>query len=86
MQPLPRLAIAFTTHQPNHAVAIADKVLLMLGLARAAFGAIDDVMTEENLEALYGLPVRSATLGSSELVETAFVPLFRQRDRKGNRP
>ncbi|TXI04091.1 MAG: ABC transporter ATP-binding protein [Rhizobium sp.] len=79
------LAIAFTTHQPNHAVAVADKVLLMLDRARTVFGAADDVMTEENLEALYGLPVRSATLGSGELMETAFVPLFRQRDRKGNR-
>jgi len=80
------LAIAFTTHQPNHAVAVADKVLLMLEWARTVFGATDDVMTEENLEALYGLPVRSATLGNGKLVETAFVPLFRQRDRKGNRP
>lgn len=80
------LAIAFTTHQPNHAVAIADKVLLMLDQARTVFGTIDDVMTEENLEALYGIPVRSATLGSGELMEAAFVPLFRQRDRKGNRP
>ncbi len=79
------LAIAFTTHQPNHAVAVADKVLLMLDQARTVFGAAGDVMTEGNLEALYGLPVRSATLGSGELMETAFVPLFRQRDRKGNR-
>lgn len=80
------LAIAFTTHQPNHAVAVADKVLLMLDQARTVFGATDDVMTEDNLELLYGLPIRSAKLGDGELMETAFVPLFRQRDRKGNRP
>ncbi|WP_244509961.1 ABC transporter ATP-binding protein [Rhizobium sp. AC27/96] len=78
------LAIAFTTHQPNHAVAVADTVLLMLDQAKAVFGATDQVMTEANLEALYGIPVRSATLGTGELMETAFVPLFRQRDRKGN--
>lgn len=76
------LAIAFTTHQPNHAVAVADKVLLMLDQAQAVFGATAEVMTEVNLEALYGIPVRSATLGSGELMETAFVPLFRQRNRK----
>lgn len=80
------LAIAFTTHQPNHAVAVADTVLLMLDQANAVFGSTDDVMTEANLEALYGIPVRSATLGSGELMETAFVPLFRQRDRKGRHP
>jgi len=80
------LAVAFTTHQPNHAVAVADKVLLMLDQAAAIFGATVDVMTEANLEALYGVPVRSTVLGSGELMETAFVPLFRQRKRKGNRP
>lgn len=80
------LAIAFTTHQPNHAVAVADTVLLMLDQAKAVFGATDEVMTEANLEALYGIPVRSATLGSGDLMETAFVPLFRQRNRKGHRP
>ncbi|MBB6485826.1 ABC transporter ATP-binding protein [Rhizobium lusitanum] len=79
------LAIAFTTHQPNHAVAVADKVLLMLDQAAAVFGATAEVMTEANLETLYGVPVRSAVLGSGELMETAFVPLFRQRKWKGNR-
>lgn len=81
-----KLAIAFTTHQPNHAVAVADMVLLMLDGAKTVFGATDEVMTEANLEALYGIPVRSAKLGSGQLEETAFVPLFRQRDRKGDRP
>ncbi|ENN88699.1 ABC transporter [Rhizobium freirei PRF 81] len=81
-----QLAIAFTTHQPNHAVAVADKVLLMLDQARAVFGPTADVMTEANLEALYGVPVRSTVLGSGELMETAFVPLFRQRNRRGSRP
>ncbi len=80
-----KLAIAFTTHQPNHAVAVADKVLLMLDRARTIFGATDEVMTEANLEALYGIPVRSARIGSGEREEIAFVPLFRQRDRKGDR-
>jgi iron complex transport system ATP-binding protein len=81
-----KLAIAFTTHQPNHAMAVADKVLLMLDHAKTAFGTNDAVMTEANLEALYGIPVRAARLGGSEREEAAFVPLFRQRDRKGNRP
>ena len=81
-----KLAIAFTTHQPNHAVAVADRVLLMLDGAKTVFGVTDEVMTEANLEALYGIPVRPAKLGSGQLEETAFVPLFRQRDRKGDRP
>ncbi|NKJ40074.1 hypothetical protein [Rhizobium sp. SG570] len=36
------------------------------------------------LEALCGIAVRSAKLGSGQWEETAFAPLFRQRDRKGS--
>ena len=77
------LAIAFTTHQPNHAVAIADRVLLMLPEARMILGAVDDAMTETNLEALYGITVPGTTFGFGEREERAFTPLFRQRNRKG---
>lgn len=52
------LAIAFTTHQPNHALAIADHVLLMLDETCTILGPVDAVMTDDNLEALYGIPVR----------------------------
>jgi iron complex transport system ATP-binding protein len=76
-----KLAIAFTTHQPNHATAVADKVLLMLPDTQTLFGTTADVMTEANLETLYGVPVRAARL-RGEAEETAFVPLFRQRARK----
>jgi iron complex transport system ATP-binding protein len=76
-----KLAIAFTTHQPNHAAAIADRVLLMLPGAETIFGATEDVMTEVNLERLYGIPVRSARLGAGGVDEMVFVPLFRQRQR-----
>lgn len=77
------LAIAFTTHQPNHAVAIADQVLLMLDDGQALFGATGDVMTEASLGALYRIPVRSTRFGAGAGEETAFVPIFRQRHRKG---
>jgi iron complex transport system ATP-binding protein len=81
-----KLAIAFTTHQPNHAVAVADRALLMLEGARTLFGNTEDVMTEANIEELYGIPVRSFSLNGDSQEVPSFVPLFRQRDRKGNRP
>jgi iron complex transport system ATP-binding protein len=77
------LAIAFTTHQPNHAVAIADHALLMLPEAKTILGRVGDAMTEDNLEALYGLPIRAASFGLGCREERAFTPLFRQRNRKG---
>ncbi len=79
-----KLAIAFTTHQPNHATAIADKVLLMLPDSQTLFGPTDEVMTEASLQALYGIPVRAVRLGGRSRDETAFVPLFRERMRKGD--
>ena len=81
-----QLAIAFTTHQPNHAVAIADKALLMLPEAQTVFGAVGDVLTETNLEALYGVPVRSVRLASSDEEQAAFIPLFRRRNREVTSP
>jgi iron complex transport system ATP-binding protein len=81
-----KLAIAFTTHQPNHAVAVADKALLMLPEARTIFGAANEVLTEANLEALYGIPVHRAWLDLDGRAESAFVPRFRQRDRRREQP
>jgi len=75
------LAVAFTTHQPNHALAIADHVLMMPDETPAIIGPLDDVMTDANLEALYGIPVRSITFEHEGIARTSIVPLFRDRSR-----
>lgn len=77
-----QLAIAFTTHQPNHATAVADKVLLMLPETQTLFGPTGTVMAEASLDALYGVPVRAVHLSGRDRAEPAFVPLFHQRVRK----
>ena len=43
-----RLTIILTTHQLNHVVAVANKVLLM-NKQNVLFGQTDDVLTAENL-------------------------------------
>ena len=48
--------VVFTTHHPNHALAAADKVLLMK-LGHYIFGNKSEVLTEDNLTKLFGLPV-----------------------------
>lgn len=78
------IAIAFTTHQPNHAVAIADEVLLMMEDGRVISGASATVMTEANLAALYGIPVHAVRLADGTRGIPAFVPVFRGRSRKGD--
>ncbi len=65
---------------------MADKALLMLPEAQTVFGPTGEILTEANLEALYGIPVHRAQLGNSGREEAAFVPRFRQRNRLGDRP
>lgn len=44
-----RLTVILTTHQPNHLVAVANKVLLM-NRQNLLFGQTDDVLTAENFD------------------------------------
>ncbi len=53
-----KLTVLFTTHHPHHAQAIADDVLLMLQPDLAVSGPVGAVLTEENLFALYGVPLK----------------------------
>jgi iron complex transport system ATP-binding protein len=73
------LAVAFTTHQPNHASAIADHVLMMLEDTQAILGPGHEVLIDANLQALYGIPVRSITFEHAGIERTSIVPLFRKR-------
>ncbi len=77
-----RLAIAFTTHQPNHAAAVADNVLLMMPQAATISGTTDAVLSEANLEALYGLPLRLASPDTGDGRARSFLPIFHHRPRQ----
>ena len=70
-----RLTVIFTTHQPNHVVAVANKVLLM-NKQNVLFGQTDDVLTAENLTRLFHLPmlVQEARYQNHEF--THFVPVY----------
>lgn len=78
------LAVAFTTHQPNHALAVADHVLMMLDETQAVLGPVAEIMTDSNLEALYGIPVRSIGFDHDGVWRKAIVPLFRHRSAAAN--
>lgn len=52
------LAILFTTHDPDHALGIADQALLMLEAGAHLCGPASDVLSEAHLERLYAVPVR----------------------------
>src|SRR5262249_23043382 len=64
--------VLFTTHDPNHALRAADRAYLLREGARIAEGKVDSVLTRQNLEALYGAPIRTLTDGATG--ESAFLP------------
>lgn len=69
------MTIVFTTHQPNHAVAVANKTLLM-NQQRILFGETTEILNGENLTQLFHLPmlVQEAHYQNQEF--THFVPLY----------
>jgi iron complex transport system ATP-binding protein len=55
----------FTSHHPEHALAIADRVVMMQGGAIIRDGAPLSTVTPERLAELYGLPARLFESGTN---------------------
>jgi iron complex transport system ATP-binding protein len=51
------LTIVFTSHHPHHALAIADKVLLMLPDG-CVYAPTQEALSEENMHLLYGINMK----------------------------
>jgi iron complex transport system ATP-binding protein len=64
--------VLFTTHDPNHALRTADRAFLLRDGRCVAEGKVGDVLTREQLEALYGAPVERLT--DSTTGASAFLP------------
>jgi iron complex transport system ATP-binding protein len=52
------LPIIMTSHFPDHAFLISSKVAIMKKGEFLAFGPPDEVITEENLESIYGVKIK----------------------------
>ena len=68
-----------STHAPQHASAMADHVMLMFGAEDYAIGTATDVLSEVNLERLYGVPVCRADDADGRTV--GFLPVLSARSR-----
>ena len=64
------LGVLFTTHDPNHALRAADRACLLRNGELVAEGPVKDILTREQLEALYGAPVQMISGADG----TAFIP------------
>ena len=59
-------AVLFSTHHPDHALRIADRVVMIRDGGVMAAGATAQVVNSENLSALYGRPVEVAVVTSHD--------------------
>jgi iron complex transport system ATP-binding protein len=70
------LTVVFTTHHPHHALAVADVALLMFGEARFTKGPASVVLTEDNMIALYGMPIKKLQFEYEGRTLETFAPVF----------
>ncbi|WP_233967387.1 ABC transporter ATP-binding protein [Pectobacterium polaris] len=71
-----RLSILLTTHDPSHALAIADRALLLMGNQHYLYGRCDEVVTEDNLSQLYGIPMRRVCVDIAPQPYHALIPIL----------
>jgi len=57
------MTILFSTHEPDQALAHADRALLLADGRPLALDAVARALTSENVERLYGVPVRMLPIG-----------------------
>ncbi|TPM28290.1 ABC transporter ATP-binding protein [Mesorhizobium sp. B2-3-4] len=57
------LAVIFTTHAPDHALALADRTLVMSPGHPPELGATGEILTEAVLSRAYGVPIRLIRAG-----------------------
>lgn len=73
------LTVIFTTHHPHHALAVADTVMLMQGVNTHTAGPANDILTEGNLGALYGVPIQKLSFYYEGQSATTLAPIFVKR-------
>lgn len=71
------LTVVFSTHLPYHALAVADEALLMLGESKYYLGATNDVLSEDNLSEMYGVPLKRVRLEHDGSSREALVPILK---------
>lgn len=70
-------AIIFTTHDPNHALAASDDVLLMMPGGGEIHGPVSQMIEPDKLSELYGVPMRWVEVnGPTGETRRAILPAF----------
>jgi iron complex transport system ATP-binding protein len=70
--------IVMTTHDPDHAVQLADSVLLMQGRHGHRFGSAEECLTDAVLSRLYGVPLQRIDIDTQAGRRSVLAKLHRQ--------
>ncbi len=65
------IGVVMSLHDPNHALLFADTIALMSGGRIVSFGSAGEVVTEENIESVYGVEVESISHNRVRLIVPA---------------
>ncbi|MDR0807418.1 MAG: ABC transporter ATP-binding protein [Enterobacteriaceae bacterium] len=66
------ISVIFSTHDPLHALLVADRTLLLMPEQRWLYGDSHQVLSENNLLATYGVVFKSVEVAKQQIL----VPLF----------
>ena len=69
-------SIVFTTHQPNHALAVADRTLILRNDLSYNYGASNEILTEAALSSLYGVQIKTAEFDVAGEQTTSITQIF----------
>ncbi|WP_446222511.1 ABC transporter ATP-binding protein [Nocardia sp. IBHARD005] len=70
------MAVVMTTHHPDHALHIAERVVLMVDSGDQRVGPTRELLTDTVLSELYGLAIVTADVQTSTAVRRLIVPDF----------
>lgn len=70
------LAIVMTTHAPQHALHVADRVLVLESDTRHIYGSPTEIMTGEQLFRLYGIKLKTMVFNHDGAPVRGVVPIF----------
>ncbi|MGZ5409138.1 MAG: ABC transporter ATP-binding protein [Aeromicrobium sp.] len=73
------IAVLLTTHHPDHALYLADSVVLMMGPDDIRTGAADEMLTDTALSALYDIEVQTLDYRQNGLDQRAIITRYDDR-------
>ncbi|MEU5840393.1 ABC transporter ATP-binding protein [Rhodococcus sp. NPDC047139] len=70
------MAVVMTTHHPDHALHIAERSMLMVSADDQRVGATRELLTDELLSEMYGVPIVTADVETPSALRRLSVPDF----------